>query len=441
MVSALLLIPPSARAAEQEAAPRQPLRLEDLERLAVANNPTIAQAAAAVRAAEGRKRQAGLLPNPVLGYEGSELTIYKDKFKLQTEHIFFLEQRLVTGRKLKRRRQVFEHAHAEAQADAQAQRQRVINAVRILYYDVLGAERLVEVRRDLARLTGEAVAISEELFNIGQADQPDLLQAEIEAQRAELDLRRAENERRSVRQVLGVVVGDASVAQVPLEGNIEAGLPLLEPEQTAARLIRESPQMKAAQSRILRARASIERERAHRIGDVIVRGGLGFNFDRAHGTGGWVGEASIAFPLPLFDRNQGAIASARAEADEAELDAKRLELALRARLASAFERYASARDRAESYRTAIIPRAEKAYRLYLERFREMAAAYPQVLIAQRTLFQARAELLMALGEAWHEAALIDGFLLTGGFEAPDEMHRGDFEGEARSTSTSQDEGP
>jgi outer membrane protein TolC len=71
----------------------------------------------------------------------------------------------------------------------------------------------------------------------------------------------------------------------------------------------------------------------------------------------------------------------------------------------------------------------------------MAAAYPQVLIAQRTLFQARAELLMALGEAWHEAALIDGFLLTGGLEAPDEMHRGDFEGEARSTSTSQDEGP
>src|SRR5829696_8717987 len=38
------------------------LRLEDLERMALENNPTMAQAEAAVRAAEGRRVQAGLFP-------------------------------------------------------------------------------------------------------------------------------------------------------------------------------------------------------------------------------------------------------------------------------------------------------------------------------------------------------------------------------------------
>jgi cobalt-zinc-cadmium efflux system outer membrane protein len=35
--------------------------------------------------------------------------------------------------------------------------------------------------------------------------------------------------------------------------------------------------------------------------------------------------------------------------------------------------------------------AEEAYRLCLARYREMAAAYPQVLIAQRTLFEMTTE--------------------------------------------------
>src|SRR5262245_37658920 len=50
------------------------LRLEDLERMALQNNPTAAQAEAAIRAAEGRRVQAGLMPNPIIGYSGEELS-------------------------------------------------------------------------------------------------------------------------------------------------------------------------------------------------------------------------------------------------------------------------------------------------------------------------------------------------------------------------------
>jgi cobalt-zinc-cadmium efflux system outer membrane protein len=184
------------------------------------------------------------------------------------------------------------------------------------------------------------------------------------------------------------------------------------------RLLKQSPELKAAEARIRRAQAGIERERSLRVGDVVVHGGVGFNYDRAHGTGGWIGELELRFPLPVFDRNQGEVAAARAEADRAQLEARRLELALRARLAEAFRRYATARERAERLSGAIIPRAEQAHRLYLDRFRQMAAAYPQVLIAQRTLFQARAEYVAAIADVWHEAALIEGFLLSGGLDEP-----------------------
>jgi cobalt-zinc-cadmium efflux system outer membrane protein len=403
-----------ARAQEAGSSPSPRLRLEDLERMALAANPTIAQAAAAVKAAEGRRRQEGLFPNPVIGYKGEELTTDRFRFTRQTKHVWFIEQSLITGRRLKRSRQVYEHAKAEAEAEAQEQRQRVLTAVRGLYYDALVAHRLVGVRQELARLAREAVGISGELYNIGQADQPDVLQAEIEAQRAEIDGLVAKNEELRVWQVLGAVVGDPSLQPQPLEGDIEVGLPILDEASLVQHLITESPEVKAAQARRRRAEAEVARTRAERFPDLMLEGGISYNYDRSHGLGGWAGLFGLKFALPLFDRRQGALASARADVEIATQEARRLELSLRARLASALRRYGNARERAERYQKSVLPNAEKAYALYLGRFREMAAAYPQVLIAQRTLAQVKAEYLAALGEAWHEATLLQGFLLSGG---------------------------
>jgi cobalt-zinc-cadmium efflux system outer membrane protein len=43
----------------------------------------------------------------------------------------------------------------------------------------------------------------------------------------------------------------------------------------------------------------------------------------------------------------------------------------------------------------------------------MAAAYPQVLVSQRTLFQLQVDYVHALGELWQDAALLRHFTLSG----------------------------
>src|SRR5690606_13600819 len=49
------------------------LTLAEVESLAIAANPTLAEAAARVRAARGEQHQVGLAPNPVVGYAASEI--------------------------------------------------------------------------------------------------------------------------------------------------------------------------------------------------------------------------------------------------------------------------------------------------------------------------------------------------------------------------------
>jgi cobalt-zinc-cadmium efflux system outer membrane protein len=68
--------------------------------------------------------------------------------------------------------------------------------------------------------------------------------------------------------------------------------------------------------------------------------------------------------------------------------------------------------------------------MYLSRYREMAAAYPQVLVAQRTFFEMSTEYLQSLSEAWQAALQLQGFLAGDGLDAP--AAAGDS-GELRST--------
>jgi cobalt-zinc-cadmium efflux system outer membrane protein len=160
---------PSASRPGEQAPPESgpTLRLADLERMALEGNPTMAQADAAVRASEGRRVQAGLLPNPIIGYTGEEFAFRA--FGDKSEHLAFIEQTIPLGGKLSKSRAVFAQERVQAEQSAAAQKQRILNGVRIFYYRALGAQQLVEVRTQLAELSREAVKITGELYNIGQS--------------------------------------------------------------------------------------------------------------------------------------------------------------------------------------------------------------------------------------------------------------------------------
>ena len=80
------------------------LRIEDLEAMAIQRNPTLAQAEASVRAAEGRRRQAGMFPNPVAGYFLEEFAFRSPGETM--EQGVFIEQTIPLGGKLSKAKRV-----------------------------------------------------------------------------------------------------------------------------------------------------------------------------------------------------------------------------------------------------------------------------------------------------------------------------------------------
>jgi Outer membrane protein len=396
-----------------------PLTLAELERIALEKNPTLVQANAEVEAAKGRAKQAGLLPNPTVGYSADEFAVRAGEGR--GKQGVFVEQRIPLGGKLGLSRAVFEQEVREAEASREAQRLRVVNSVRSLYYEALIAQRRVGVREDLTRLSEEAVDVSRQLVNVGAADRPDLLESEIEAREANLALVDSRNQRYHTWLALATMIGEPGLQLRTLGLGEETVVPELNREREVARLLSDSPQVLAAKARIERADLSLRRARRENFPDLFLKGGSHYDRERNPETGhavGWEGFVEAGISIPLFNQNQGNIAAARAQLERSRAEARRVELTLRGQLSGIFEMYLTSLRSADEYRVEILPRAEQAYRLYLDRFREMGAAYPQVLIAQRTLFQTAGRYLSALEEAHRAAIQIQGLLLVDGLEAP-----------------------
>ena len=393
------------------------LSLEDLEQMGLANNPTLRQADAEVRATEARQRQAGLYPNPTVGYQGEQ--IRGGSFR-GGEQGAFIEQDIVLGGKLGADKNVVEQERKQAEAEREEQKLRILSGIRLAYYQALAAQQTVALRARLLELAQDALRTSRQLFNVGQADQPDVLQAAVEADQADLVLTAAQENQQKGWKSLAAVVGRPDLPFSPLSGNLE-DVPDLNPEEWLQKLLTESPAVKIAQLGVGRAQAQLVRAQKEPIPDLLLRGGIEQNRELLESSGqpvGLQGFAEVGVQLPLFNRNQGNIQAAKAEIERAQLEANRVQLLLRERLSSPIQNYLTAKAAVDRYRNRMIPNAENAYRLYLEKYSNMTAAYPQVLIAQRTLFQLKTDYVAALENAWLSAISLKGFMLTDGLDAP-----------------------
>ena len=416
LVAVFGLLAPPARAQTSSTTP--PITLAELEQLALQNNPTGTAAAAGIDAARGRTRQADAWPNPVVGYSGAE--IKTGNVDVQGEHGFFVEQTIPLGGKLRLSRDVFQKTIGRAEAVRDLQRLRIVSSVRQTFYSVLLTERRIEVQERLAALASEAVGVTAQLFNVGAADRPDYLQIEIESRRLQLQLNRSKNELVADRAQLAALTGVHDVAVRPIAGTIDAAIPELEREQVIRTLLEQSPELRAARAELERTRAATALAKRETYPNLFLRGGGAYNRERGD-TGrpfGWEASAEAGVSVPLFNRNAGGTAAARADETTAQAEVSRLELSLQSRAAAEFASYLTALSASEAYRSEILPRAEEAYRLYLTRYRDMAAAYPQVLVAQRTLFEMSNEYLVNLNDAWRAALTLQGFLAGDGLDAP-----------------------
>src|SRR6266852_2949735 len=415
MSSLLVALPGRAQTPASE---QKTITLEELQQMALQKNPTFGQSAANIQAAQGRKKQSGLYPNPIVGYQGEQ--IRGGSFH-GGEQGFFVQQDIVLGGKLGLNRQIFHQELKQAETEADEQKLRVVTNVRMSYIQALSAQQTLELRNNLSKLADDAVETSHQLANVGQADAPDVLESEVESQQAQLAVTMAEQNQQRVWKALAAVVGNPGLPLMRLEGKLEDAPPV-NAEELVEKIVNESPAVKIAELGVRRAEAALVRERREPIPDLQLRGGMQQNGELLSAPNGRAvglqGFADVGVRIPIFDRNQGNIATAKADAERARREVDRVKLVLRERAASVVQSYTFSQTAVDRYKNQMVPRAQKAYEMYTKKYKAMAAAYPQVLIAHRTLMQLEVSYVTALENLATSSLSLQSYLLTDGLEAP-----------------------
>ena len=384
--------------------------LAQLEQIALANNPSLAEARARINGARGKWVQVGLPPNLVLGYSGQQL----GSGGLAEQHGLYVEQELVRGGKLRMNRAIVSREIQKAQQLLAAQEQRVLTDVRLAFYEVLVSQRRNETAGQLVQIARQEVELGKSLLKAQEIGRVDVIRARIELQTAQLAEKHAASLFTAAWSRLIAVAGVPDMQPRPIQGDVECMSDEISVDEVLARLRRESPELAAALSEVERARWAVYRAYAEPVPNVNVQAIA----QSDNGTDSSNASLLVSMPIPLLNRNQGGIRQAQAEVLAAERAVDRLQLSFQQRLASVYQRYMSARDQVHDYSMdgGILDNSEESLELVRKGNQAGELSYLDLIAAQRTFSQTSLAYIEALGELWAAVVEIDGLLLKGSLD-------------------------
>jgi len=280
----------------------------ELLRQSQATAPRLVEAKANVRSAEGLAEQAAALPNPSLGVEVEDIG-RKDAGVSRRQNTYSVSQPFELGGKLGARIGVGAAELAAAQA-----RQR--QAVEDFAYDLAVAYASAEAAQARTRVLGDDLARAREDLRAARALVEAGKEADLRAVQAQAAAAAAEAEMAGARAELAEALAHlTSLSGSPdpftdLPASLLARpIAMTEPNRAAA-----PPAVAAAQADREVAARRIRVERARAIPDVTVSVGAR-TYEDSSQTAVVVG---VSAPLPLFDRNRGAVKAAGAQLSAAE---------------------------------------------------------------------------------------------------------------------------
>jgi cobalt-zinc-cadmium efflux system outer membrane protein len=286
-------------------------------------------------------------------------------------------------------------------------RLQVLTTVRVYFFEMLAAQRAVELANQLVEIADESVRVSDLRLKALDIPRVTLLQSQVERESTALLEVQATERRDAAWRRLAQVTGLRNADPLVLADALGQPLPELQWEVVRARLVAESPELSELRYEVERARYAVRSASAGRVPNVTVQAGG----QRDNTTGDDVANVQVSVPLPIFNRNQGTIAKARGELAAAQAALERRELALEQRLAAVMRDYATARERAIKYAERVLPVARETLEIMNAGYKDGELDYLQVLSIQQTYAQQILSYLQDLETAWKKWAEIDGLLV------------------------------
>jgi cobalt-zinc-cadmium efflux system outer membrane protein len=397
---------PAAAAAPLPDAPSEPtgvLRLGDALAAALLRNPELAADAYEVRAREAALVQAGAHPNPTLSLELEDFAgsgQFRDLESAQTT--LLLGQLIELGGKRAARVELATATRDLASWDYEIRRIDVLVRTAGAFVDVLAAQ-------ERHRLAGESLELARSMQNVaakrssaGVASPAEEIRAGVQVDVAGVAREHTEHELATARQVLASTWAGEEARFERAEGDLER-LPMVPSKEDLAQRLEGSPNVARWQTELAQRDALRERAQSERVPDVTLRAGP----RRLSGPDDTALVVGVSVPLPLWNRNRGAVVEAEHRLAKLAAEARTARVRSVTELATARVGLEASSEEASLLRTSVLPGTERAVEALRRGYQAGRFAQIEVLDGERARLAAREQYLSALTEAHHSAQQIE----------------------------------
>ncbi len=394
----LALGPQSALA--QAPAPAPPLTLERAVDHFLASNLAVEAARYRVDAARAERLAAALRPNPAITLSAENLklsgpTSAGELYEVTSSLSYPIE--LGDKRRLRTEAADASIGLAEAQF-ADVLRQRLAGLKRA-FHDVLLARAVRDHALETRQTFDTLVDLNRVRLEEGAVAEGEVLKVRLERGKHDMALAQTGLGLRQAGIKLLDLLGESDFSTAgEVVGTLDVVATVPELETLRATALRERPSLQAAQHSVTVAARRVALERGRATVDVAPFVGL-----RRVGENNTV-LFGISIPLPLHDRNQGAIARAIAEERTAEAELVLHRNQVLAEVESAWHAWQTARNQAGGFERELLRQAEESHAIALHAYQEGVLGLVEYLEAQRTLATVRHEYARSLFDA--QAALL-----------------------------------
>lgn len=396
-------LPPSVKPGASAAVAPQSvaLTLESAVQTALQQNPQLRAATAELEASDGAVRQAGLIPNPVLGVDQEDTRSATRTTTVQ------LSQTLELGGKRAARVELAQRGKDIAALDLLTRRGDIRAMAVQAFFDALTAQERVKVAEESLRIAGSGADAAARRVTAGKVSPTEETRARVAQATARIDLRQAEAERSAALRALAAVMGAPEGSIQRLDGNVDV-LPAVPSAADIAARLSDAPSVRRAQLQVQQADAGYSLAKTRAVPDVTV----GVGAKRAQELGRTQAVISVSVPLPFFDRNQGAQLEALRKRDAAQANAQAEELRLRSEVLQMADLLQARKEEVETLRREVLPGAQSAYEAARTGFELGKFSFLDALDAQRTWLQVRSQYFAAVAQVHRNAAEIERQLGT-----------------------------
>lgn len=385
----------------------RPLTLAALQQLAMANSPVLRQAAADVEAARGAMIQAGMYPNPSIGWAQDEVgTAINGPAELGLA----FSQTFILGGKLTLARAMALMDLKDAELDLKRTQAELAGQVRGRYFAVLVARENLKAARAMARFTDELFCVQVEQVKLTTAAAYEPRQLRVFALLARNNLIAARNRFTSAWKQLAANLGLPGMPHTELAGRADMAVPVYDYGCLLAHVLKRHSDVLAAGVAEQKARYGVQKAQATPIPDVTIN----MHANKYYTENNYVHSLEVTFPVPIFDNNKGGIIQAQGGLVRATEEAHRVRADLTSRLAEAFERYSSSLQAIEHYRSNILTDQVEAYLGAYDRHQQEPdkVGFGDVVASQQQLVGVVGGYLSTLGNLWDAVADLSTLLQT-----------------------------